>query len=89
MNIVEYPPIPLHPEKYYSWTANEAVCIAQWGQSLIVKKDAQIVELQNALLLAVNRLKDMLHGDDGQAWKEAEKALPYIERVLESRSSQQ
>lgn len=34
------------------------------------------------LELARDRLADMLKGDDGQAWKEAEKAMPQIEKAL-------
>lgn len=42
----------------------------------------RIPALENALLTAIWRLEDMLKGDDGQAWKEAEKALPGLRRAL-------
>ena len=40
--------------------------------------------LVSALTVARNRLADMLMngGDDGQAWKEAERAMPEIEAAL-------
>ena len=36
----------------------------------------------DALEKAIWRLEDMLMGDDGQAWKEAEKALPHLKAAL-------
>lgn len=42
----------------------------------------RIRELEHALQKAIWRLRDMLEGDDGQAWKEAEKVLPELERTL-------
>lgn len=38
--------------------------------------------IRGVLESARDRIKDMLKGDDGQAWKEAEKALPAIEAAL-------
>lgn len=38
--------------------------------------------LKRNLQEAIYRLMDMLEGDDGQAWKEAEKALPRLQRAL-------
>lgn len=35
-------------------------------------------DMLEALVMAKNRLEDMLCGDDGQAWKEAEKAMSKI-----------
>jgi len=42
----------------------------------------RVVGLEKALQEAVWRLEDMLEGDDGQAWKEAEKALPKIREAM-------
>lgn len=39
-------------------------------------------QLRKALQTAIWRLEDMLKGDDGQAWKEAEKALPALKAHL-------
>lgn len=38
------------------------------------------------LKIAIDRIEDMLKGDDGQAWKEAEKALPGLKKALELES---
>jgi len=43
--------------------------------------------LRVGLWHAVDCLKDMLMGDDGQAWKEAERALPGIEEILAGTSA--
>ena len=50
---------------------------------------AQIVRVVNshdtlvsALTVARNRLRDMLYQDDGQSYKEAERAMPEIEAAL-------
>lgn len=40
--------------------------------------------LKIALKIAIARLEDMCIGDDGQAWKEAEKALPKLKSSVES-----
>jgi hypothetical protein len=40
----------------------------------------------DALRVAINRLDDILQGDDGQAYKEAEKALPKLRAALERES---
>lgn len=40
-------------------------------------------KVRPVLETARDRIVDMLKGDDGQAWKEAEKALPGIEKALE------
>lgn len=37
---------------------------------------------RTALGLAIARIEDMLKGDDGQAWKEAEKAIPTLRAAL-------
>ena len=37
----------------------------------------------DALQMAVDRLADMLQGDDGQAWQEAERTLPRLRAALE------
>lgn len=39
-------------------------------------------ELARALQTAIWRLEDMLKADDGQAWKEAEKAIPSLRSTL-------
>lgn len=39
-------------------------------------------ELVDALQTAIWRLDDMLRGDDGQAWKEAERAMPPLRALL-------
>lgn len=38
---------------------------------------------REVLQLAHDRLADMLRGDDGQAWKEAERAMPLIKAALD------
>ncbi len=58
---------------------------------ILLKHDAAIIEasleatqtLRDGLQTAIWRLEDMLKGDDGQAWKEAEKALPKLKKILE------
>ena len=40
-------------------------------------------QLKQALRTAIARIEDMLLGDDGQAWKEAQKSLPRLKAVLE------
>lgn len=47
----------------------------------IAKLHQRNAELTNALNSAIDRLKDMLMGDDGQAWVETEKALPRLEAI--------
>jgi len=42
----------------------------------------QPAKVSDALEKAIWRLEDMLMGDDGQAWKEAEKALPHLKAAL-------
>lgn len=39
-------------------------------------------DLLEQLINARNRLADMLKGDDGQAWQEAERAMPNIEAAI-------
>lgn len=39
-------------------------------------------ELLDALKTAISRLQDVLQNDDGQAWKEARKALPQLESIV-------
>lgn len=48
----------------------------------IDEKDAFITELVKQLESARDRLADMLIGDDGQAWKEAERAMVQIDITL-------
>lgn len=43
---------------------------------------ADVRELVDALQTAIWRLDDMLRGDDGQAWKEAERAMPPLRALL-------
>ncbi len=52
-----------------------------FGMEAIIE---QQTALRNALQLAIDRLVDMLKGDDGQAWKEAERVLPLLRDVLEN-----
>ena len=56
--------------------ADETVC------SYIAHLEADVMRKDEALRSAIDRLNDMLMGDDGQAWKEARKALPHIEAAL-------
>lgn len=44
---------------------------------------AKKAEIEEALQEAIDRLKDILERDDGQAWIEAEKALPRIKDKFE------
>ena len=44
--------------------------------------EERIAQLVGGLTTAINRLDDMLIGDDGQAWKEAEKALPRLRDLI-------
>ena len=39
-------------------------------------------DVAEALKTAIDRLEDLLRNDDGQAWKEAEKALPRLHDVM-------
>lgn len=41
-----------------------------------------VMALRDALQTAIWRIEDMLKGDDGQAWKEAERALPQLKKIL-------
>ena len=41
-----------------------------------------VLQLKDTLTTARNRIADMLQGDDGQAWKEAEKSLAAIDAVI-------
>lgn len=43
---------------------------------------ASVAKLKNELQYSIYRLMDMLKGDDGQAWDEAEKALPRLQKAL-------
>lgn len=45
-------------------------------------RDAEIAELVEALERSIGRIEDMLKADDGQAWKETERALPVLKEVL-------
>lgn len=49
-----------------------------------VKELGEIRKLRATLAQATDRIKDMLQGDDGQAWKEAEKFLTRLETVKSS-----
>lgn len=42
----------------------------------------RVIALESALQTAIWRIEDMLKNDDGQAWKEAEKALPNLKVTL-------
>ena len=46
-----------------------------------------VLQLKDTLTTARNRIADMLQGDDGQAWKEAEKALAAIDAVINKGTS--
>lgn len=48
-------------------------------ESPMADPDARLLE---PLITARDRIRDMLMGDDGQAWKEARKALPDIEAAI-------
>ena len=48
----------------------------------IAALEADNKRLRDGLSTSVYRLKDMLKADDGQAFKEAEKALPRLEVLL-------
>lgn len=37
---------------------------------------------REALQRAIERIEDLLKGDDGQAWKEAQKVLPKLKQAL-------
>lgn len=37
---------------------------------------------KDALAQAIARIEDLLQGDDGQAYKEAQKALPHLKKTL-------
>lgn len=39
-------------------------------------------ELRRMLSTAIDRIEDMLNGDDGQAWKEAERVLPRLRATI-------
>lgn len=41
-----------------------------------------VMALRDGLQSAIWRIEDMLKGDDGQAWKEAEKSLPRLKNLL-------
>lgn len=54
------------------------------------QRDALVTQserLRKQLQSAIYRLEDMLEGDDGQAWDEAEKALPAMKKALEEDSA--
>jgi hypothetical protein len=48
----------------------------------LAERDALIAEKDEALDRAIGRVEDMLMADDGQAWKESEKALPRLKEAL-------
>jgi hypothetical protein len=52
----------------------------------LASEAAQESELRDGLEMAINRIEDMLQGDDGQAWKEAEKWLPRLKQTLADNS---
>jgi len=41
------------------------------------------------LKIAIDRIEDMLKGDDGQAWKDAENALTGLKKALEVQNKRQ
>lgn len=43
---------------------------------------ARVEALESALRQAIERLDDMLKGDDGQAWSEAERAMPKLREAV-------
>ena len=51
-------------------------------RAYIAHLEGEVKRKDEALRLAIDRINDMLMGDDGQAWKEARKALPRIEAAL-------
>lgn len=68
------PPMPILTDAQL-WHAAYTAGEANTAMAVAVKHDA--------LQLAVDRLEDMLKGDDGQAWQEAERALPRLRAALE------
>jgi len=56
-----------------------ANCRAEQRDALVTQSERLNKQLQSAIY----RLEDMLEGDDGQAWDEAEKALPAMKKALE------
>lgn len=44
---------------------------------------ARVAELESVLWEAIERLDDMLKGDDGQAWSEAERAMPKLRKAVD------
>lgn len=44
------------------------------------KLEAKVEGLEKDRRMAIGRIKDMLIGDDGQAWNEAEKFMDYINK---------
>jgi uncharacterized protein YPO0396 len=49
-----------------------------------IKELGEIRKLRATLSQATDRIKDLLKGDDGQAWKEAEKFLTSLETAKTS-----
>lgn len=77
-------------EKYASWLTNlydhpDAPEIERMKRDLVdlresrIKELGEIRKLRAMLTQATERIKDMLQGDDGQAWKEAEKFMKSYE----------
>lgn len=52
----------------------------EWKQSHYAEHNCDYCKLEKQLEMAVWRIKDMLEGDDGQAFKEAEKFLEGLKR---------
>lgn len=52
----------------------------------VLRANARLIaaapDLYEALRNAIDRLEDMLKGDDGQAWKEAERVMPRLRAAL-------
>ena len=54
----------------------------------VAQQASVIAELVKALERAIGRIEDMLMADDGQAWKETERALPVLKEVLAKHKGQ-
>jgi hypothetical protein len=53
----------------------------------LVELASRSIQTTAALQTAIDRLEDMLKGDDGQAWKEAKKALPGLRTALKGNNN--
>ena len=66
----------------FQTASNWAQFLAMATNGVQLIADQRVLKLEDALQTAVNRIEDMLMGDDGQAWKEARKALPNLKALL-------